>query len=259
MAIPLRASPTPSNNCYVWMQPFPVSPLEGSAVEPAWRLHGAVQPIICMSLPVDGMTMNIGLLGIGLTGLAGPGGGFSGRPERSAVKYFRLAFVWVLAVVIAGLGVRMLLSGHAGNSAESEPVQLATAGVTEPVSSTVPATTVAQDGSSFNPATAEAIAPVETAAVDGLTISSQSWRRGGLGSNALITLTLRNANDFAVKDIELFCSFTRRDGSHLTDRTRVIHDVVDMKSRKTFARMHVGFVNINADRAKCSLVAASHI
>jgi hypothetical protein len=32
-----------------------------------------------------------------------------------------------------------------------------------------------------------------------------------------------------------------------------------MKSRKTFARMLVGYININADRAKCSLVAASHI
>jgi hypothetical protein len=32
-----------------------------------------------------------------------------------------------------------------------------------------------------------------------------------------------------------------------------------MKSRKTFARMHVGYININADRAKCSPVAASHI
>jgi hypothetical protein len=32
-----------------------------------------------------------------------------------------------------------------------------------------------------------------------------------------------------------------------------------MKSRKTFARLHIGFVNINADKAKCSLVAASRI
>jgi phosphoglycerate dehydrogenase-like enzyme len=45
----------------------------------------------------------------------------------------------------------------------------------------------------------------------------------------------------------------------LTDRTRVIRDTVNMKSRKTFARMHVGFVNINASRAKCSLVAASRL
>jgi hypothetical protein len=105
----------------------------------------------------------------------------------------------------------------------------------------------------------EAITPEEPAPVDGLRISSQSWRRGGLGSKALVTFTLRNGNEYAVKDIEIACAFARRDGSHLTDRTRMIHDTVNMKSRKTFARLHVGFVNINANKAKCALVAASHI
>ena len=113
---------------------------------------------------------------------------------------------------------------------------------------------------SINPVTAEgeAIAPQEIAVVDGLKISSQYWRRGGLGSNALVTFTLHNANDYAVKDIELSCAFIRRDGSHLTDRARIIPDTIRMKSRKTFARMHVGFVNVNASRAKCALVAARH-
>jgi hypothetical protein len=110
---------------------------------------------------------------------------------------------------------------------------------------------------------AQEVAPAETAPeaspLDGLKISSQSWRRGGLGSNALVTLTLRNRNDYAVRDIEIACAFSRHDGSHLTDRTRTIHDTVNMKSRKTFARMHVGFVNINANKAKCTLVAASRI
>jgi hypothetical protein len=32
-----------------------------------------------------------------------------------------------------------------------------------------------------------------------------------------------------------------------------------MKSRRTFARVHVGFVNINANKAKCSLIAANRI
>ena len=45
----------------------------------------------------------------------------------------------------------------------------------------------------------------------------------------------------------------------MTDRTRVIHDTVNMKSRKTFARMHVGFVNVNANKAKCSPVTASRL
>jgi hypothetical protein len=202
--------------------------------------------------------MNSGLNGIELTGLAKVGGSFSGLREKSAVEYFKPRFVWWMAVLIAGLAGWMLLYGYASNSAEREPARLATA-ATEAAPSPALVTTVAQDGSTFDPATAEAIAPAQTAPVDGLKISSQSWRRGGLGSKALVTFTLRNGNDYAVKDVELFCSFIRRDGSHLTDRTRVIHDVINMKSRKTFARMHVGFVNIYADRAKCSLVAASHI
>jgi hypothetical protein len=225
---------------------------------PARPCYGAVQQPTCGSPDVDGMTMNIGLSGIEVTGLAGSGGGFSGRPEKSPVKNFKLGFIWLAAVAIAGLAAWMLLYGYAGISAEREPARVATA-ATEPAPVPAPVTTVAQDGSTFDPATAEAITPAQTAPVDGLKISSQSWRRGGLGSKALVTFTLRNANDYAVKDIELFCSFARRDGSHLTDRTRVIHDVVNMRSRKTFARMHVGFININADRAKCSLVAASHV
>lgn len=101
-------------------------------------------------------------------------------------------------------------------------------------------------------------APLEPAALGGLKISSQSWRRGGLGSNALVTFTLRNDNDYAVKDIEITCSFSRQDGSHLTERKRLIPDaVVNMKSRKTFARVHVGFVNIDANKVKCAPVAAN--
>jgi len=99
----------------------------------------------------------------------------------------------------------------------------------------------------------------EKSLIDGLKISSQSWRRGGLGSKALVTFTLRNANDYAVKDIEIACAYARRDGSHLTDRKRVIPDTVNMKSRKTYAGVLVGFVNVNANKAKCSPVAASRI
>lgn len=119
------------------------------------------------------------------------------------------------------------------------------------------------DGTAAGAAPPE-IAAVETTApakspLDGLKISSQSWRRGGLGSKALVTLTLRNRNDFAVRDIEIACAFARRDGSHLTDRKRVISDTIGMKSRKTYAGMLVGFVNINANKAKCALVTASRI
>ena len=164
------------------------------------------------------------------------------------------------AALLIGFGAWTYLSEDASNN--PEPLQLAAAAAPEPAS---PPATGAKPGPELNTAATpvEAPSPAEAVAeippVDGLKISSQSWRRGGLGSKALVTFTLRNGNDYAVKDIEITCAFNRRDGSHLTDRTRVIRDTVNMKSRKTFARMHVGFVNVNANKAKCSLVTASRL
>jgi hypothetical protein len=153
------------------------------------------------------------------------------------------------AVVIAG-GLTWVMWPTLSD-AEDKPASVQSA--VQPSDETpalTPATAAAPDA----PSTEVAGAPL-----DGLRISSQSWRRGGLGSKALITFTLRNANDYAVKDIEIACAFARRDGSHLTDRKRVLGEAVEMKSRKTFTRIHVGFVNVNADKAKCALVAANRV
>lgn len=183
---------------------------------------------------------------------------FSDQPERAEARTFRRGFIWLPAALIIGLGAWMLVSGSSSKTtAESDPVRLAVAAAPEPVPSPLnPATAPVETTA---PLPLEAIAPVEAAPVDGLKISSQYWRRGGLGSKALVTLTLRNGNGYPVKDIEISCAFARRDGSHLTDRTRTIHDTLNMNSRKTFARLHVGFVNVNADRAKCSPVTASRV
>jgi hypothetical protein len=204
--------------------------------------------------------MDIGLSRIELTGPTG----HSGEPDRSALKFFRSGLIWLPVSLAAALAVWMLLSGYAsnvaesaGNSPESEPVQLAIAPAVEPAPSQ-PADTASDDIAPM-PGSPEAAAPEPPPPVNGLKIASQSWRRGGLGSIALITFTLHNTNDYAVKDIQISCAFNRRDGSHLTDRARVIRDTVNMKSRKTFARLHVGFVNVNAHKAKCALVSASHI
>lgn len=167
---------------------------------------------------------------------------------------------------IAGLGAGLVAIAIAGglavemwptlSDAEDRPASLQSA-VIQPAEDAPAPTPAAGAVSEAAQNPVAAAAPVSP--LDGLKISSQSWRRGGLGSKALVTFTLRNGNDYAVKDIEIACSFARRDGSHLTDRTRVLGEAVNMKSRKTFSRVHVGFVNVNADKAKCSLVAASRV
>jgi hypothetical protein len=201
------------------------------------------------------MAMNAGLYRIQSMRLADIGGSFPHWPAKP-VDPLATKLVWFTIVAIVALGAWMLVSHSPDDSANGAPVakvNFATAASIQPSRSSD--TNPALDASQFNPAAA----PAETAPVDGLRISSQSWRRGGLGSKALITFTLRNDNDYAVGDIGILCAFSRKDGSPVTERRQTIHDTVRMKSRKTFARVHVGFINITANQAKCSLLSASRV
>jgi hypothetical protein len=201
------------------------------------------------------MAMNIGsnrIEWVALGRLAGSPAAWRTSWQRKSVRHIRSAATWLLIVLMVGFSAWALLFGYPGRPVESEPVR-ATSAASEPV--LLLAANAGQDQPEVTPMEGGA----EVSPVGGLRIARQSWKRGGLGSNALVTFTLRNANEYAVKDIEISCAFLRRDGSHQTDRKRIIPDTVEMKGRKTFARMHIGFVNINAHKAKCSPVGATRI
>jgi hypothetical protein len=194
----------------------------------------------------------------GITGNANLGwGSHSDRADSMFANQLRTAVGWLpIALIVAVAGFFGL--SRAWDLATTKPIRLASAVVqAKPVATGVTVGLAREP--SFNPLTSEAIVPEQPAPVDRLTISSQSWRRGGLGSKAFVTLTLRNDNGYAIRDVDIACAFSRPDGSHLTDRSRTISDVINMKSRKTFVRLHVGFVNVNAAKAKCAPVSASHI
>jgi hypothetical protein len=193
---------------------------------------------------VDGAAMSTELHHVELGRLAGFRG-FANRLGRLGLRYLMPGLLGLPVLLIVGLATWFIWSAFDSDSAESEPAQSSTAAIE---------TAAPPADAAYAPAP---VAGAEVPPINGLSISSQSWRRGGLGSKALVTFTLRNNNDYAVKDIELVCAFARHDGSHLTDRKRIIPDTVNMKSRKTFARMLVGFVNVNASRAKCAPVAAN--
>lgn len=203
--------------------------------------------------------MTDGFLNIDSTGISGHAslgwGNHSDRADGMSESRLRTAVGWLpIAVIVAAAG--WFLPGLVWGPPTNKPIPVAAAA--KATSGAATSTVGLAKEPSFNPLISEAIVPAQPAPVDRLTISSQSWRRGGLGSNALVTLTLRNENGYAVKDVELACAFSRPDGSHPTGRSRVISDVINMKSRKTFVRVHVGFVNVNATKAKCSPVSASH-
>jgi hypothetical protein len=207
------------------------------------------------------MTVNVRPFAIESIPLIGFGTGLG----RSIFGNAGVTLLLLPAIAIAGCVAWMMLSGS--RDAEGQSAPAASIGEAQNATWSNPAVTRTEANLATPPEATAPLEPpassevftVERAPVDGLKISSQSWRRGGLGSKALVTFTLRNGNDYAVKDVEIACAFTRRDGSHLTDRRRLIHDTVTMKSQRTFARMHVGFVNVHADKAKCSLLAANRV
>jgi hypothetical protein len=188
-----------------------------------------------------------------------PGGGREGMTMTRRVRSIAGFGAGFAALVIAGCLAWVMWPTLSDAEDQPTPIQSAVVQPAEETAAPNPAAAPAATAPVPDAAQGHTTAAPVASPLDGLKISSQSWRRGGLGSKALITLTLRNANDYAVKDIEIACTFARRDGSHLTDRKRLIGEAVEMKSRKTFTRLHVGFVNVNADKAKCALIAASRV
>jgi len=183
---------------------------------------------------------------------------FDGLRRLSRSHMATQAAVLLPVVALAGLAAWTMFS--APINAKGHSAQASSAVATAQLAEVQPPATEPAPATPQEAAPAQKAAPAEAPPADGLKISWQSWRRGGLGSNALVTFTLRNENDYAVKNIEIDCAFSRRDGSHLTDRKRLIPDaVVSLKGRKTFAHMHIGYVNINANKAKCTPVAASRV
>ncbi|ABD88069.1 hypothetical protein [Rhodopseudomonas palustris] len=164
-----------------------------------------------------------------------------------------------LAIVTGGL----LLSGIGGW------LLLAPQHLREPVGLAEAAPAAAEDDGS-NPQTpppavapgrapreAQAMLPAAAAPLKRISLVRQSWKRGGMGSKALASFTVRNRNGFPIKDLEILCAFRSDDGSYATQRRRVLHETVKTRSRKTFTDTLIGHVNLNATYAKCRLLGAS--
>jgi hypothetical protein len=199
-----------------------------------------------MSIWLDrGAFDRIGWSGFGWTGL-----GWAQSFEAPRARLFKTRLLLLPLALLFAAGVWLVMSGSRGGMTGSGTPTLAAAMVQssdDPVPQAI----------SYDPFTSEVIVPQQPTPLDRLKLSRQSWQRGGLGSKAQVSFKLRNGNDYAVKDVAIACAFKRKDGRHLTDRTRLVPGRMGMRSRRSVERMHIGFVNVNASKAKCALVSAS--
>jgi hypothetical protein len=93
-------------------------------------------------------------------------------------------------------------------------------------------------------------------ATDRMTLSAQTWEKGGFGSIGLMSMTISNMNPFGVKDITIHCTFDGKSGTQLSARLQTIYDTIPANGSKKFAKINIGFIDSQSARAGCSLVSA---
>jgi hypothetical protein len=67
----------------------------------------------------------------------------------------------------------------------------------------------------------------------------------------LLTMTVINDNDFAVKDFEIRCSTSGESGTQLSTLHQVIFSTIKAKSRRTFKDFNMGLMHSQTARYKC--------
>lgn len=189
----------------------------------------------------------------------------------------RFALATISSVLIAGAAVWTLEPGQAQDTLNAGTLHTGTANAPDerstmifgPPSSVTTSFVLAQATQIENASTdltaqdQALVAPDQTTAIDEtqpldrLSIVRQTIRRAGLGSRAMATLVLRNANDYPVKDIGLRCAFSRIDGQGSTERVRTIDRTLKPKSREALPPTLIGHITVMAPKGKCSLVSAS--
>jgi hypothetical protein len=90
-----------------------------------------------------------------------------------------------------------------------------------------------------------------------VSISGQSWKKGGFDSIGLMSFTLSNGNDYQVKDVAIVCTFYGNSGTELGFRTHTLYEIIRPADRRSFSGVNIGFIPSQSSKGGCEVVSAS--
>lgn len=85
------------------------------------------------------------------------------------------------------------------------------------------------------------------------------WSKGGFGTVALVTVTVANQNEYAVKDLLLRCNFYGASGTRVGRTSETVYQVVKAKAKRTLPRINMGLVAGQAASAACDVISADRV
>lgn len=77
--------------------------------------------------------------------------------------------------------------------------------------------------------------------------------KGGLAMVGSVSFSIRNDNDFEVKDIDIRCEFWEKSGKPIGETRKTIHGIIKAKSTKVVNNFNLGFINSQAMRGGCEV------
>lgn len=89
-----------------------------------------------------------------------------------------------------------------------------------------------------------------------VTLSKFSWEKGGFDTVMIANFTLKNENEFPVKDFVLSCDLYGNSGTQVGTVTHTLLEIVGGGKTKRFNDVNMGFVDSQAKRSSCALKAA---
>jgi hypothetical protein len=89
--------------------------------------------------------------------------------------------------------------------------------------------------------------------IGAIKIEKWSWKKAGFNNVMIGTFTIKNANDFVIKDIVLNCQHYAPSGTLIDSNVRTIYQAIKPKSSITIKDFNMGFVHSQAVKSSCSI------
>jgi hypothetical protein len=84
-----------------------------------------------------------------------------------------------------------------------------------------------------------------------VTIAAYNWTKGGFDSVMMLDFTVRNDNDYAIKDVTIRCEHSAKSGTNIVSNTRTIYERVPAHGALSKSKFNMGFIHSQIDTSSC--------
>jgi hypothetical protein len=87
-----------------------------------------------------------------------------------------------------------------------------------------------------------------------VTMTNFNWTRGGFDTVMMLDFTIRNDNDYAVKDFTIKCQHSSPSGTHIDQNTRTVYERLSAHESRSWQQFSMGFIHSQVSKSNCKVV-----